>query len=110
MPFRSEIRTGAVSSFKSNRCRKARSHRVSISFPGVGEIVKQGDAVGLGPHANLAGVLERLVIPFERGFAIERDFEMTALKINAQGVPLAARDFDIDAFLFGPFALDRVIN
>src|SRR5437762_13126731 len=82
----------------------------SISLPGEGEIVKQGDAVGLRPYPDFTSVLECLVIPLKRGLAVESDFEVIALKINAQRVPLAARDLDLHALLFCALALDRVID
>src|ERR1700716_3797699 len=76
----------------------------------VAEIVEQRHAVGLCPDAYLASILERVVIPFERGLAVVRDGEVTSLKVRAQGMPDAGRDFHVRALLFGAPAVDGVVD
>src|SRR4030095_3487251 len=76
----------------------------------VSEIVKQRHAVRLRPDANLASILKRVVVPFERFLSIERDCEMVAAKIDTQRVPLARSDLNFGALLLRPLAFDGVIN
>lgn len=48
----------------------------------VGYLVKQRDAVGLGPQPHLAGIGERGILDFEQLFAFERHAEARASKVN----------------------------
>src|SRR5690348_5850683 len=79
-------------------------------FAAVVEVVEQGDAIGLGPYANFAGILESCVIPFQRFFAVVGHGEMAGLEIDTQSVPLAGGDFPVGSFLFRAAAVDGVVN
>ena len=68
-------------------------------FAAVGEIVEQRHTVGFGPEADHSGFSEGLVIPFERGLAIEVHFEVAALKLHTQCVPFVGSHFPLDSFL-----------
>src|SRR5258708_1709281 len=76
----------------------------------VGEIVEQGDTVGLGPKANFTGVLEDVVVPFERLLSIESNREVIVVEIDSQRMPFLGTDFHVRSLLFCPPAVDRVIN
>src|SRR6266850_3934906 len=76
----------------------------------VSEVVEERHAVGLRPDADFARLSESLVLPFERGLAIEGDFEMIPLEVHAQSVPLVRGDFHFRAFLLSALAVDGVIN
>src|SRR6266480_7700985 len=76
----------------------------------VNEIVEQGDAVGLGPNTDLAGVLESVVLPLQGFLAVKDDGKIVAVKIHAECVPLIGGDFYVGAFLLGALALDGVID
>src|SRR5580765_3895967 len=58
------------------------------SLRGIHEVIELRLAVGFCPHADLPRVLERLVVPIERLLAVERHREMTALKLDPEGMPL----------------------
>src|SRR5262245_17101202 len=58
------------------------------SFCSVHEVIEQSDAIRFRPHANLAGILERVIVPFDGFLPIKSDGEMIVLKIDAQCVPL----------------------
>src|SRR5260221_8672889 len=72
----------------------------------VTEIIKQGHAIGLCPDPDFAGILERVVIPFQSLFSVAGYGEMIAAKVHPQRVPLAGPDRHLRAFLLGAFALD----
>src|SRR5215204_4456322 len=63
---------------------RIRSSRVGVHalLRAIGKVVKCGHAVRLRPDAHLARFLERLVVPVECLLAVQRDREMTPLKIN----------------------------
>src|SRR5262249_51918010 len=76
----------------------------------VGEVVKKGSAIGLGPDADFACVFESGIFPAEGFLAIEGDDEIVVFEINAKGVPLAGGDLGVDALLFGALTIDGVID
>src|SRR4051812_12379258 len=57
-----------------------------------GQIVELDDGVGLRPHADLAGVGERLVLLGHHVLVVEVDGEEVSLRLDAELVPDAARD------------------
>src|SRR4030095_5757112 len=74
----------------------------------ISEIVKQRHAVRLRPDADLARILKRVVVPFERLSAVVRDAEVTAAEIDSQRVPRPRRDLHFGAFPFCALDLDGV--
>ncbi len=67
-------------------------------------------SVRLGPNANLAGVLEGIVVPFDGIFAVECHREVSALKIHADDVPLVERYLHVRPILFSAAAIDGVVD
>src|SRR5260221_1516325 len=76
----------------------------------VGEIIKQRGAVGFGPEADFASVLEGVIFPYESPLAVKGDDEIVVFKVNAQGVPFVGSDFRVDAFLFTALAVYGVVD
>ena len=74
------------------------------------EIVERCDAVGFGPDTDFAGVLKRVVVPFDCLLSIKRDCEMIPIEIDKQRVPLARCDVHVGSLLLGALAFDSVIN
>src|SRR5204863_408280 len=77
---------------------------------GVRKVIERSDRVGLGPDANLSGVLELLVVPFEGFLAVERDSEATPLEVDAQRVPLVRSDLHVRPLPLRPPAVHRVVD
>src|SRR5215208_8338461 len=76
----------------------------------VDEVVEQGHTVSLGPHPDLARVLERFVTPVQRALAVQHHGEVIPLKIDAQGVPLISSDSHPRSLRFGTPPVDRVVD
>src|SRR5438132_9257201 len=68
----------------------------SFSCAAVAEIVEDGDAVGLGPHADRAGAGDVRVFQVDVALAVERHGDAAACELDAQPVPLVLRDRGID--------------
>src|SRR5207244_5414341 len=82
----------------------------SFSCAAVAEIVEDGDAVGLGPHAHRPGAADVLVFQLDVALAVERYGDAAAGEFDAQNVPLAFRDRGIDILEGDAAAALRVVE
>ena len=67
-------------------------------------------SVRLGPNANLAGILEGIVVPIDCRFAIECHHEVSALKIHEHDVPLIGHYLRVRPILFSAAAIDGAVD
>src|SRR5262245_8201 len=84
--------------------------RNSSLLRAVREIIKDRHAVSLRPDADLAGILEGLIVPVERLLTVEAHGEVTPLELDPQRVPLVRGDFHVRSLLLGTAPVDRVID
>src|SRR5438094_5628929 len=76
----------------------------------ISEVIEQSHAIGFGPDADLARILECIVVPFDRFLAVKGNGEVIVLKINSQRVPLVGSHLHARPLLFGASALDGVVD
>ena len=78
----------------------------SIRFPpaswrAVADVVEPSHAVGLGPHAHRAGLLDVFVPGFDVELAVEQHADFCAAELHAQGVqPLEILTQPVTGFHF----------
>ena len=81
-----------------------------VLFTAIGKVIKQRDAVGLGPDSNLSGVFKRLVIPFQRFLAIKRYREVSGLKIDSKRMPLVRSNLYPRPLSLGAAPVNRIVD
>src|SRR5207248_1357478 len=74
------------------------------------EIVEPGHAVGLGPHARQARILELIVVSLEENFAVEADLEVVALDAELERMPFPRGNFRIGSRELPAVAVDNLVQ
>src|SRR5437660_1573086 len=74
------------------------------------EIVELDDGVGLGPDAELSGVLEAVVVRVDHLVAVEEDLNVVADHLHRQLVPHAGGDLAVPAIEADAAPLDHVVE
>ena len=63
----------------------------------VTQLVKQGDAVGLGPEAHLSSIGKGGILDLEQRLAVEGNAEARSVEVDTQAMPGVGRNPDISS-------------
>src|SRR5215471_15003880 len=98
----------ALTAPQSNMDAVMMANRKDMSFRPIRKVIEQRHTIRFGPYTDFSGVLECVVVPFERLLTVKSHGEMIILKFHSQRVPLITGDFHARAFLLRPTTLNGV--